>query len=87
MNLNDMKLSTRLVLGFGVLALLLAGLALARRLTRFSLVNAAFVLATCGLVVGALRPPVANSTVSVLPKIMAPAARSTATQAASWPGR
>ena len=38
---------------FGVLALLLAGLALGRRLTRFSLVNAAFVLATCGLVVGA----------------------------------
>src|SRR5207249_7237825 len=34
---------------FGVLALLLAGLALARRLTRFSVINAAFVLATCGL--------------------------------------
>ena len=38
---------------FGVLALLLAGLALARPLTRFSLINAALVLATCGLVVGA----------------------------------
>src|SRR5712692_8100789 len=38
---------------FGVLALLLACLALARRLTRFSLINAAFVLATCGLAVGA----------------------------------
>jgi SAM-dependent methyltransferase len=38
---------------FGVLALLLTGLALARRLTRFSLINAAFVLATFGLVFGA----------------------------------
>jgi hypothetical protein len=38
---------------FGVLALLLAGLALARRLTRFSVINAAFVIATCGLAFGA----------------------------------
>jgi hypothetical protein len=38
---------------FGVLALLLAGLALARRLSRFSLINAAFVVATIGLVLGA----------------------------------
>src|SRR2546426_4381345 len=38
---------------FGVLAILLSALALARRLTRFSLINAAFVLATCGLVLGA----------------------------------
>jgi hypothetical protein len=38
---------------FGVLALLLTGLALARRLSRFSLINAAFILATFGLVLGA----------------------------------
>ena len=38
---------------FGVLALLLGGLALARRLNRFSLLNAAFVIATCGLVFAA----------------------------------
>ena len=46
-------LSTEPPVWFGVLALLLSGLALARRLTRFSLINAAFVLATCGLVLGA----------------------------------
>ena len=44
-------LSTEPPVWFGVLALLLS--ALARRLTRVSLVNAAFVLATCGLVIGA----------------------------------
>src|SRR5437762_6632132 len=38
---------------FGVLALLLAGLALTRPLSRFSLVNGAFVVATFGLVIGA----------------------------------
>src|SRR5712691_3265227 len=38
---------------FGVVAILLFGLALARRLTRFSLINAAFVLSTCGLVLAA----------------------------------
>jgi hypothetical protein len=38
---------------FGVLALLLTGLALARRPNRFSLINAAFMLATFGLVLGA----------------------------------
>jgi SAM-dependent methyltransferase len=46
-------LSTEPPVWFGVLALLLTGLALARRLTRFSLINALFVLATCGLVLGA----------------------------------
>ncbi len=46
-------LSTEPPVWFGVLALLLTGLALARRLTRFSLINAVFVLATCGLVLGA----------------------------------
>jgi SAM-dependent methyltransferase len=46
-------LSTEPPVWFGVLALLLAGLALGRRLTRFSLINAAFVLGTCGLVLGA----------------------------------
>src|SRR2546428_2118225 len=46
-------LSTEPPVWFGVLALLLTGLALARRLTRFSLINGAFVLATCGLVLGA----------------------------------
>src|SRR5216683_3740278 len=38
---------------FAVLALLLAGLALARGVTRFSVINAAFVIATCALVIGA----------------------------------
>lgn len=46
-------LSTEPPVWFGVLALLLAALALARRLTRFSLINAALVLATLGLVLGA----------------------------------
>ena len=46
-------LSSQPPVWFAVLAFLLAGLALARRLTRFSLINAAFVLATLGLVVGA----------------------------------
>jgi SAM-dependent methyltransferase len=46
-------LSTEPPVWFGVLALLLTGIALARRLTRFSLINGAFVLATCGLVLGA----------------------------------
>ncbi len=38
-----------------------------------------------GWVVSALRPPPANSTVSVLPRISAPECRTTATQAASRP--
>jgi len=38
---------------FGVLGVLLAGRALAYPLSRFSLVNAAFVMAICGLVIGA----------------------------------
>jgi len=38
---------------FAVLALLLAGLALARGVTRFSAINAAFVIATCALVIAA----------------------------------
>jgi SAM-dependent methyltransferase len=38
---------------FGVLALLVTGLALSRRVTRFSLINAAFMLATFGLVLSA----------------------------------
>ena len=46
-------LSTEPPVWFGVIALLLTGLALARRLTRFSLINAAFVVATCGLLLGA----------------------------------
>ena len=46
-------LSTEPPVWFGVLALLLAALALARRLTRFSLINAALVLTTLGLVLGA----------------------------------
>ena len=46
-------LSSQPPVWFGVLALLLAGLALARPLTRFSLINAAFVAATCALVIGA----------------------------------
>jgi Spermine/spermidine synthase domain len=46
-------LSTEPPVWFGVLALLLTGLALPRRLTRFSLINAALVLATLGLVLGA----------------------------------
>ena len=46
-------LSSQPPVWFGVLAILLSGLALARRLTRFSLINGAFVLATCGLVLGA----------------------------------
>jgi len=46
-------LSSQPPVWFGVLAILLSALALARRLTRFSLINAAFVLATCGLVLGA----------------------------------
>src|SRR5579872_7363618 len=40
-----------------------------------------------GLRVSALRPPEANSTVSVLPRMSAPAPRTTATQAASRPTR
>ena len=73
-------LSTEPPVWFGVLALLLTGLALARRLTRFSLINAAFVLATFGLVLGATasgdlwspyyritvqRPPGSDTTISV----------------------
>jgi hypothetical protein len=73
-------LSSQPPVWFGVLAVLLAGLALARRLTRFSLLNAAFVLATCGLVIGATasgdlwspyyrisvqRPPGSDTTISV----------------------
>src|SRR5436309_1426447 len=65
---------------FGVLALLLAGLALARRLSRFSMINAALVLGTCGLAFGATasgdlwspyyritvqRPPESDATISV----------------------
>ena len=65
---------------FGVLALLLAGLALARRLNRFSMINAALVLGTCGLAFGATasgdlwspyyritvqRPPGSDATISV----------------------
>jgi len=46
-------LSSQPPVWFGILALLLGGLALARRMTRFTLVNAAFVLATCALVIGA----------------------------------
>jgi predicted membrane-bound spermidine synthase len=46
-------LSSQPPVWFGVIALLLAGLALARPLTRFSLINAAFVVATCALVIGA----------------------------------
>lgn len=46
-------LSTEPPVWFGILALLLTGLALARRLTRFSLINAAFVVVTCALVLGA----------------------------------
>ena len=38
---------------FAVLALLLASLAVARGVTRFSVINAAFVIATCALVIGA----------------------------------
>ncbi len=44
-------LSTEPPVWFGVLALLLAGLALAGRLTRFRVISATFVVATCGLVV------------------------------------
>jgi SAM-dependent methyltransferase len=46
-------LSTEPPVWFGVLAILLTGLALARRVTRLSLIDAAFVLVTCGLVLGA----------------------------------
>ena len=65
---------------FGVLALLLGGLALTRPLTLFSAINAAFVVATCALAIGAtasgdlwspyyritvLRPAGSDATISV----------------------
>jgi predicted membrane-bound spermidine synthase len=46
-------LSSQPPVWFGVLAVLLAGLALARPLSRFAVINAAFVIATCALVIGA----------------------------------
>jgi len=46
-------LSSQPPIWFGVLALLLTGLALGHRVTRFSAVNAGFVIATCALAIGA----------------------------------